>query len=202
MITKKQKAVLDFITNFSDENGYSPTQKEIKDHFNLKSFGSVQRYLKYLKDAGLLTNEWNSRRGLKAIQEENDSNLQFPKIPILGNIAAGNPIEAIETCDNFTNVPKGMIKSTGVHFGLNVNGDSMIELGINDGDLAIIRSQQTANNGEIVAAVIDGEATLKTLKNSNNKTLLLPANSDYKPIDVTNLNFQIAGILTGIMRTY
>lgn len=201
MITKKQKAVLDFITQYTQENGFSPTQKEIKDHFNLKSFGSVQRYLKYLKDAGLLENEWNSRRGLKTVTEEN-SHLDFPKIPVIGSIAAGNPIEAIETCDEFINVPKTMTKNSGTHFGLHINGDSMVELGINDGDLAIIRSQANANNGDIVAAIIDGEATLKTLETKNKKTLLLPANKKYKPIDVTGLNIQIAGILTGIMRSY
>lgn len=201
MITKKQKAVLDYINHYQSENGISPTQKEIKEYFDLKSFGSVQRYLKYLKDAGLLTNEWNSRRGLKTTSDDNLSTL-FPKIPIIGNIAAGNPIEAIESCDDFINVPNSLVKSSGLHFGLNVNGDSMIELGINDGDLAIIRSQPTANNGEIVAAIIDGEATLKTFDRKNNRIRLLPANSKYKPIDVTNIPFQIAGILTGILRSY
>ena len=177
------------------------TQKEIKEHFNLKSFGSVQRYLKYLKDAGLLTNEWNSRRGIKA-STENAVEAPFPKIPILGLIAAGNPIEAIENCDNYINIPQTMMKGSGTHFGLRVEGESMIDLGINDGDLAIIRSQNTAIKGEIVAAIIDGEATLKTLSKTDGKILLLPANQEYSPIEVTNSEFQIAGILTGLLRSY
>ena len=201
MITKKQKAVLDFITTYTDENGISPTQKEIKDHFNLRSFGSVQRYLKYLKEAGLLTNEWNSRRGIKT-SSENVVDAPFPKIPILGLIAAGNPIEAIENCDDYINIPQTMMRGSGTHFGLKVEGESMIDLGINDGDLAIIRSQKTANKGEIVAAVIDGEATLKTFIKNEDKILLLPANQEFKPIDVTNSDFQIAGILTGLLRSY
>jgi len=201
MITKKQKAVLDYINHYQTENGISPTQKEIKEYFNLKSFGSVQRYLKYLKDAGLLTNEWNSRRGLKTRTDDQLLSM-FPKIPVVGDIAAGNPIEAIEKCDEFINVPSSLVKSSGIHFGLNVNGDSMIEAGINDGDLAIIRSQATANNGEIIAAIIDGDATLKTLERKDNQIHLIPANSKYKPINVTGTNFTIAGILTGILRSY
>ncbi len=202
MITKKQKAVLEFINEYFKINGISPTQKEIKDHFNLKSFGSVQRYLKYLKEAGLISSEWNSRRGLKAINDESKDHDNFPKIPIIGEIAAGNPIEAIENCNDFINVPVTMIKKSGTHFGLNVTGDSMIDLGINDGDLAVIRSQQQANNGDIIAAIIDGEATLKTFE-KNNKTLrLLPANKNYSPIIVNSSSFQIAGVLTGIIRAY
>ena len=95
-----------------------------------------------------------------------------------------------------------MMKGSGTHFGLRVEGESMIDLGINDGDLAIIRSQNTAIKGEIVAAIIDGEATLKTLSKTDGKILLLPANQEYGPIDVTNSEFQIAGILTGLLRSY
>ncbi len=200
MITKKQKAVLDFINDYAKSNGISPTQKEIKDFFNLKSFGSVQRYLKYLKEAGLLTNEWNSRRGLKTMEHNNNSIL--PTIPLVGEIAAGNPIEAIENCDQYVDVPHSMLKNSGSHFALNVNGDSMTDLGINDGDLAIIRSQHTANNGEIVAAILDGEATLKTYSNKKGELYLLPANQRYTPLKVTTSNFKIAGILTGILRSY
>ena len=95
-----------------------------------------------------------------------------------------------------------MMRSSGTHFGLKVEGESMIDLGINDGDLAIIRSQKTAYKGEIVAAIIDGEATLKTFSKNEDKVLLLPANQEYNPIDVTNSDFQIAGILTGLLRSY
>lgn len=200
MVTKKQKAVYDYITDYSKLNGIAPTQKEIKEHFNLKSFGSVQRYLNYLKDAGLLANEWNSRRGLKTINSIHQN--QENSIPLLGEIAAGNPIEAIENCENFITVPPTMMRKSGTHFGLTVNGESMIELGIYHGDLAIIRSQTTAQKGEIVAAIIDGEATLKTYSPQGNKTLLLPANPDFSPIVVTKESFRLAGILTGILRTY
>ena len=200
MVTKKQKAVFDFITDYSKSNGIAPTQKEIKEHFNLKSFGSVQRYLNYLKDAGLLSNEWNSRRGLKTINSLHQD--QENSIPLLGEIAAGNPIEAIESCENFITVPQTMMKKSGTHFGLTVNGESMIERGIHHGDLAIIRSQSTAQKGEIVAAIIDGEATLKTYSPLGSKTLLLPANPDFSPIVVTKESFRLAGILTGILRTY
>ena len=200
MITKKQKAVLDYIQNYTNEHGISPTQKEIKDYFKLKSFGSVQRYLGYLKDAGLLANEWNSRRGLKTISQ-NQQKSEF-SIPIIGQIAAGNPIEAIENCNDFIQVPPSMMQQSGTHFGLTVSGESMINLGIYDGDIAIIRSQKNAVKGDIVAAIIDGEATLKTYSPSAGKILLLPANKDFSPIEITKDNFHLAGKLTGLLRTY
>jgi len=209
-ITKKQKEVYDYIQTYTHTNGYAPTQKEIKEHFGLKSFGSVQRYLKYLSDAGYIENDYQARRGIIVKQlEGNVSPSLSPMvassydIPLLGNIAAGNPIEAIENCDETISVPREMIKGKGKFFALKVNGESMINAGILNGDFAICKHQQTANNGEIVAAVIDGDATLKYYKQNKTSISLVPANENFRPIDVTSSNhLSIAGILVGLWRFY
>ena len=197
MLTKKQKEVFDYITTYIKNEGVSPTQKEIKDYFGFKSFGSVQRYLKYLQDHGLLTNEWNARRGIQLI--EDDSTLEST-LPLLGNIAAGNPIEAIENCERIE-VPSNLFNSKKTNFCLQVSGDSMIERGILDGDIVIIEERKSAEQGSVVAAIIENEATLKILKKERDHIKLLPANKKYKPIIVKN-DLKIAGVLVGLFRSY
>ena len=206
-LTKKQKEVLDFIKDFKNKNEISPTQREIKDHFGLKSYGSVQRYLKYLKDANLIENDWNSKRGLQLIEEDIDtqatSAMDSYDIPLLGDVAAGNPIEAIENASETISIPKNLIKGSGVFFALNVNGDSMIEDGILDGDIAICKQQDFAHTGETIVALIDHEATLKKFQKKANHIELIPANSRLKPIIVnSDQDFKIAGKLVALFRQY
>lgn len=197
-ITKKQKEVYDYISNYSLEHGFAPTQKEIKEYFGLKSFGSVQRYLKYLVNAGYLESDWNARRGIKITTSNNDN-----VIPLLGLIAAGNPIEAINNPLNTIKVPSELLKSGGAYYALTIQGDSMIEEGILDNDIAIIQHQETANQGQIVVGVIDGEATLKTFYNKNNQVELHPANNQMSIIHIDkSQHFQIAGVLVGLIRSY
>lgn len=197
-LTKKQKEVYDYITSYQDENGLAPTQKEILDHFNLKSFGSVQRYLKYLREQGLLETDWNARRGIK-LKEQRPEN----EVPLLGLVAAGNPIEAIEQADNFIESPPQFLKGKGPFFALEVQGDSMINAGILEGDYIICRQQNNANRGEIVVAVIDGEATVKTYQPRKDQIELIAENPKYKPIIVTSENdFKMAGVLVGLVRKY
>lgn len=201
-LTKKQKEVYDYIVAYTNEYGHPPTQKEIKDYFDLKSFGSVQKYLQYLNKEGLLESQWNQRRGLeiKTPTENNDSD----SIPLLGNVAAGNPIEAIENSTNFITVPKTFLKGGYKYFALTVKGDSMIEAGILEGDVIVCRSTKEARNGQIVVAVIDGEATVKTFHQNKKGIELLPANSKYSPIVVDEevADFKIVGNLVGLLRSY
>tara|TARA_B100000925_G_scaffold291923_1_gene282531 strand:- start:2014 stop:2607 length:594 start_codon:yes stop_codon:yes gene_type:complete len=197
MLTKKQKEVFDFITDYIKSEGVSPTQKEIKDHFGFKSFGSVQRYLKYLQDHGLLSNEWNARRG---IQLNKNKEINDTTLPLVGSIAAGNPIEAIQNSERIE-VPVHLFNSKKTNFCLEVSGDSMIEKGILDGDIVIIEQKEIANQGEIVAAIIDNEATLKIFKKEKDHIQLIPANKKYKPITVKE-NMKIAGVLVGLLRSY
>ncbi|WP_127716352.1 transcriptional repressor LexA [Halobacteriovorax sp. HLS] len=205
-ITKKQKEVLDFITNYWKEHEVAPTQKEIKEAFQLKSYGSVQRYLKYLKDSGHIENDWNARRGLKPV-DENEKALQTEagiEIPLLGDVAAGIPIEAIENPDNTIQVPSHMIHGNHKFYALNVKGDSMIEDGIFERDIIICKHQTTANRGQTIIALVDGEATVKRYQPRDGKIELIPANSSMSPIvvDPRLSQFSIAGVLVGLMRSY
>lgn len=215
--------VFQYIGDYIEKKGHGPTQKEIKDHFELKSFGSVQRYIKYLVNAGLLTNDWNARRGLTVqdalmpdpfTKHSSSHSKDDCEIPLLGLVAAGNPIEAIENCDETIHVPRSFLSGPNKFFALKVKGDSMIEDGILDKDIAIIRFQEDARNGQRIVAIIDGEATLKIYQKYSDKIELVPANSRYKPIVVksregnnskeTFINqtqsFKIAGVLVGIYR--
>jgi repressor LexA len=213
-ITKKQKEVLDYVISYTHEYGYSPTQKEIKEHFGFKSFGSVQRYIKYLTNDGYLKTDWNARRGLKVVpdhdpkmpapnyteQEENSSVM----IPLFGNVAAGIPIEAIENPDDTVSVPKNMITGKYRYYALKVKGQSMIEDGIFENDLIICRHQQEAQNGETVVAILNGEATVKKLQKKNNIIELHPANKTMSPILVNKESgqFNIAGVVVGLFRYF
>ena len=242
-ITKKQKEVFDYIMSYTQTNGYAPTQKEIKEHFVLKSYGSVQRYLTYLTDAGYLERDWNARRGLKPtprdpltgrILEDPHSNVTSLKqlasaksvsspgghlntrespstyydntleIPLLGKVAAGNPIESLEHPEETVAIAANMIKGHGQHFGLRVVGDSMIEDGILEDDIIICRVQKTASTGQRVVAVINGEATVKSFYQKKGVVELHPANVNYSPIivgaDVES--FELAGIVVGLVRKY
>jgi len=203
-LTLKQKEVLDFIKDFSLKNEISPTQREIKEHFGLKSYGSVQRYLKYLKEAGLLEQDWNSKRGLKLIDQESQiSQSNSFQIPLLGSVAAGNPIEAIENAHETLEIPKFMLPSSHRHFALNVEGDSMIEDGILSGDVALCKQQETASIGETIVAVINNEATLKKFYKKENHIELHPANERLSPIIVSpDEHFRIVGKLVGLFRQY
>src|SRR5690606_35832716 len=195
-LTKKQKEVLDFITGYVRENGFSPTQKEIQEHFGFKSLGSVQDYIKYLTNGGYLMNDSHSVRGLmpSTVQQNTE------EIPLLGNIAAGTPIEAIEN-SNMISVPVHML-GRGQHYALKVKGESMIEEGILNGDIAIIKHQTQAENGQIVVAVIDNETTLKKFFKKAKQIELHPANSTMSPIIVRDKECEIRGLLVGLIRTY
>lgn len=195
-LTKKQKEVLDYITEYVRENGYSPTQKEIQDNFGFKSLGSVQDYIKYLTNGGHLVNDSHSVRGLMpATVQQNTED-----IPLLGSIAAGTPIEAIENAETIS-VPTTML-GRGRHYALKVKGQSMIEAGILDGDIAIIKYITQADNGQIVVAVVDNETTLKTYFKKAKQIELHPSNSSMKPIIIKDRECEIRGLLVGLIRTY
>ena len=196
-LTKKQKDVLDFITEFVREKGYSPTQKEIQEFFGFKSLGSVQDYIKYLTNGGHLNNDSNSVRGLSP---SHMSSQGTEEIPLLGSIAAGVPIEAIEHSNTIA-VPTTMLRK-GTHYALTVKGESMIEDGILNGDTAIIRQQTSADNGQIVVAVIDNETTLKRYFKKAKQIELHPANSTMKPIIIKDRECEIRGVMVGLLRVY
>jgi repressor LexA len=195
-LTKKQKDVLDFITEYVRENGYSPTQKEIQEHFGFKSLGSVQDYVKYLTNGGYLINDPHSVRGLMPAAVQSNSE----EIPLLGSIAAGVPIETIENADMIS-VPVHML-GKGKYYALKVKGESMIEDGILNGDIAIIKHQNQAENGQIVVAVVENETTLKHYVKKSKQIELHPANKNMRPIILQDKECEIRGIMVGLIRTY
>lgn len=199
-LTKKQKQVYDYIVEYLDENGYSPTQMEIKEHFGFKSLGSVQDYIRYLKNADYIENDTNSVRGLTPVGYGQNTGESSLEIPLHGKVAAGNPIEAMEGTENIS-VPASMV-GKGSHYALTISGESMIEDGILDGDVIVVKEQKNASNGDTVVAVIENEATVKRYYKKKNAIELHPANSSMKPIIIENGDFQIKGVLVGLLRSY
>lgn len=196
-LTPKQQRFLEFIQHYRREKGYAPTQWEIARRFKLNSLGTVQNYLKALEAKGFLSKAWNGRRAIQ-LNEVGGTAL---RIPLAGIVAAGQPIEAIEQQESLE-VPASIL-SGGENFALRVRGESMIEDGIRDGDIVIVRKQATAENGQTVVAMLDGEATVKKFHRKRDRVELHPANAAMRPIVVTSgQGFQILGRVVGLIRKY
>lgn len=207
-LTPKQKQVLEFIQAHQAEKGYAPSQKEIAAKFGFSSLGTVQHYLNQLGELGFLKKEWNARRGLSVSGETSKPEAaptevtSVQSLPLLGRVAAGRPIEAVQSPE-FLEVPTSLLKRSGDHFILKVQGDSMIGDGILDGDYVIIRKQDSAENGETVVALIDNEATIKRYQRKAGKVELHAANPAYPTIHVDpERRFRIEGILAGLIRRW
>lgn len=200
-LTPKQKLILDFILKSTEKNGYAPSQNEIAEHFGFSSLGTVQNYLVRLQRQGVLSKTWNGKRTLQALTPPpNEEGLE---LPLLGRVAAGKPIEAITVGETIEIPP--MMKTGGDLFALKVQGQSMIEDGILDGDYVVIRKQATAVNGQTVVATLNNEATIKRFYKKNPQIELHPANSQMKPIIVSESEksqFRIEGVLVGVIRQY
>lgn len=195
MLTKKQKLVLDFVKYCQRKNGYSPSLEEIQQHFKLASVSTAHFHIKQLQSKGLLTKEEKQPRTISAIKEKTTL-----EIPLVGNIAAGEPIEAIEAPDELIMMPRSDIKLPFQHYALRVKGDSMIEDGIFDGDIVVVRSQKSADNGQTVVAIIDdNQATLKKIFKEKDKVRLQPANKNLKPF--YRKQVEIRGVVEKIIRT-
>ena len=203
-LTPKQQAFLEFIAQFKDQHGFAPSQTEIAEHFGFRSLGTVQKYLGYLKEQGLLEPApAHTRRGViarsQSITPERNRPAPPTSLPLLGRVAAGRPIEAIEDAASIE-VPPSWIRG-GEYFTLQVSGDSMIEEGILDGDFVVVKKQKSAERGQVVVALVDGGATLKRFYPQKTQIELRPANSEYRPIVVMpHQSFQIEGILAGVIR--
>ncbi len=203
-ITPKQKKLLEYIYEFTVENGYAPSQREIANHFGWKSLGTVQDYLKKLIAKGLLKKEWNARRAIEVEPAFLDLHIkpkQATELPLLGSIAAGQPIEAVDESQNSLFVPNEMLGS-GDHYALAVEGNSMVEDGILDGDSIIIRRQENADDGETVVALLDNGATVKRLYRKGRRIELRPANKEMKSFYVKPSQLRIQGIVVGLYRRY
>ena len=197
-LTTKQEKIFEFIKTEIKESGFPPTVREIGDKFSITVKGAYD-HVKAIEKKGYIRTEQNKSRAIVILGEDDEAPFDAINIPLLGRIAAGSPILAEENIEEYLCFPKSMFKS-GDYFALHVKGDSMIEGGINDGDIAIIKKQNTANNGDIVAALLTDEATLKRLKISGSKAQLMPENAAYQPISADNAS--IAGKLVALFRKY
>ena len=196
MLTRQQQNTLDFIDSFIETQGHSPTLTEIAAGIGIQSKGVVHRYLQALVGEGVIRIHNGRHRGIELISRHDSLEL-----PLLGRIAAGLPIEAIA---DQTRLDLGEMFIGEGRFALRVTGDSMIDAGILDGDTVIIRSSSTAQEGEIVVALIDGEeATLKRLSyQADGSITLIPENTTMRPMHYPPARISIQGVLVGQMRTY
>ena len=198
-LSARQVKILAAIQEGIQNNGYPPSIREIGEAAGLSSSASVQYQLKALEEAGFIRRDASLGRAIEVV--EGDSNViadRSRQVPLVGRIAAGGPILAEQHIEETFPLPESIVGS-GELFMLKVVGDSMIDAAICDGDYVVIRSQKDCNKGEIVAAMIDGEATVKTFSKKDGHIWLLPANDNYAPINGDNC--EILGIVTAVLRT-
>lgn len=217
MLTEKQYKLLMFINKVTKESGYSPSFEEMKNAIGLKSKSGIHNLLNALEERDFIRKLPHKARALEVVRlpkfkpkaiieeekkRENALQNSAVKIPLYGKIAAGQPIEAIADETQTFSVPFEMV-ARGQFYALTIEGDSMIEAGILDGDTAIIKKADTANNGEIIVALVDNEeATLKILQKKGNEVWLIPCNKEYSTRKLDAKRVKVQGILSSIIRNY
>jgi repressor LexA len=228
MLTRKQLELLDFIRNRMDRDGVPPSFDEMKDALDLRSKSGIHRLITALEERGFIRRLAHRARALEIIKlpeamekpgftpkviagDKVDpprgampvSNVHALELPVMGRIAAGVPIEAISEVSHHVAVPGSMLSGNGQHYALEVKGDSMIEAGINDGDIVVIREQTTADNGDIVVALVeDHEATLKRFRRRGGMIALEAANPAYETRVFPDHLVKVQGRLVGLIRSY
>ena len=203
-LTRMQQQVYDCIVESIRENGYAPSVREIGEKLGLKSPSTVHFHVKHLQELGLIDKGAGKGRAIAVRAGETErpwqeeQNGREDRVPVVGNVAAGSPILAQECIEDYVTFDTG--GRSGEYFALRVRGESMLGAGILPNDLVIVHRQQTANNGEIVVALIGDEAIVKTLSRKNGEIWLLPANPDYQPIDGSEAT--VLGRVTAVVRQY
>lgn len=194
-LTARQQQVLDIIRQHIDDTGYPPTRADIANELGFKSANAAEEHLKALARKGAIEIIPGASRGIRLPDSDG--------IPIVGRVAAGNPVLAEEHIEDYCDLPPNFFRPSADYF-LTVQGDSMVDIGIFDGDLLAVHSTPIANNGDIIVARIDNEVTVKRLHKTRQKYLLelLPENSDYDPIkvDLREQDFAIEGLSVGVLR--
>jgi len=212
MLTKKQKELFVYLNNYISSNDISPSFEEMKNAVNLKSKSGIHRLITSLEQRGYIKRLKHKARAMeitKNLPNKNVNNIEssndesFLNIPLIGSIAAGEAIEAINSTDSSISIPRSLVSKNSTYFGLKVKGLSMIDEGIFDGDIAIIKKTTSAENGKIAAVLtLDNEITLKIIKMTNQKIYLIPANKAYDIKEHNLGDVQIQGTLSGIIRKY
>jgi repressor LexA len=202
-LTERQKEILEFIQEYRKDRGIAPTHREICDRFGFSSYGTAYKHLKLLQQKGFLRRDWNQKRGIELIRAIPGAETSERDLPFYGNIAAGRPIEAVDTGERVT-VPGHLLNPRGGdHYVLRVVGESMIEEGIYDGDFVIVLRRDRAEPGEMVVALVGGtEATLKRFYPEGPIVRLQPANPTMQPIRVPAQDVRVQGVVVGLMRKF
>ena len=198
-ITDRQKEVLTFISSYTDENGYPPTVREISEHFEI-SIRAVQDHILALQKKGFLSQAQKRARSIKVLSDSDASAPFIGRVPLLGTVAAGKPLLCEENLDGYLNLTEPFVRPGKSYFALRVRGQSMINAGILEGDLAVIEQASSAVDGQIIVAVIDDAITLKRYYKEADRVRLQPENPAFQPIYCNDL--RIVGILSNIVRTY
>lgn len=200
-MTRMQKRVYDYVERSIRENGYAPSVREIGEALGLRSPSTVHFHLRHLAEMGLIERSAGKVRAISvtkgtvaAAREEREA----MRVPVLGHVAAGRPILAQECIEDYLIFDTGGQQDE--YFALRVRGESMVGLGILSGDLVVVHQQRTAHNGEIVVALFDNEATVKTFRRRNGEVWLLPANPEYRPID--GRECELMGRVVAVVRQY
>ena len=204
-LTKKQRQILDYVESFVETNGYSPSYEEIAEHFQYSSLATVHEHLTNLEQKGFLRKNYNKSRSLEVVRA--DLHAPAIELPLMGTVAAGLPLEVTDGLQETVTVPHDMVRR-GNNYVLRVKGDSMIDEQIRDGDYIIVNSRQTADNGEMVVALVSdgtvgGSATVKKFyREKDGQVRLQPANPTMEPMYFPADAVQIQGIVVGVIRKY
>lgn len=208
-LTERQEQILSFIHEYRNKNGFPPTLREIGKKFDIASTFGVKRHLEALEKKGYLKVEANASRAISLIPDEefeptttDNINLSSSRqVPLVGRVAAGSPIMAIENVEGHITIDPTLLRKNDKGFALKVMGDSMINAGIFDDDVVVVASNKEVRNYDIVVAMLDGEVTVKRFEKRNSHIQLIPENDNYSPIPIENKNeFKIIGKVVGVMR--
>jgi repressor LexA len=200
-LTKRQREILTFLTSYTEANGYAPSFEEIASQFNYNSLATVHEHLSNLERKGYIKRNYNESRAIEILPSE-----AFPRaieLPLMGAVAAGVPIESVAV-DEHVSVPEDFVRRNGQHYVLRVRGNSMIDEQIRDGDFVVVNERQSADNGEMVIAMLGGSsATVKKFyRERDGRIRLQPANETMSPIYVHENDISIQGVVVGVLRRY
>ncbi|HMA22927.1 MAG TPA: transcriptional repressor LexA [Gemmatimonadaceae bacterium] len=200
-LTKRQREILNYLTVYTEQNGFAPSFEEIAENFGYNSLATVHEHLTNLERKGYIKRSYNESRAIEILPS--DASPRAVELPLLGSVAAGLPIEAFESNETFY-VPDNMIGRGGNHYVLRVRGNSMVDEQIKDGDFVVVNQRERADNGEMVIALINGNsATVKKyFRERDGRIRLQPANEAMQPIYVHENDITIQGIVVGVMRRY
>ncbi|HXH06347.1 MAG TPA: transcriptional repressor LexA [Vicinamibacterales bacterium] len=198
-LTKRQREILDFLDEFIQAHGYAPSLEEIGRRFGLSSLATVHKHLTNLQEKGFIRRAWNRSRSVELVPLRTSG--RAVELPLLGYVAAGAPIEAVPGNETIS-VPEDLVGRRETYV-LRVKGDSMIDEQIRDGDYVIVEDRRTADNGEMVIALVGGsDVTLKKFYRENGRIRLQPANPALQPLILEPDQVQIQGVVIGVMRKY